>query len=277
VKHRFIGPRNVDRLYEHLSAMSPQECSERVRRGHEKAVRTLTLENIYEYIARLITTYASLFKYSVKSEDYRVVISRCGEDISWSDGYPRMIYNKGERIAGLVDEEQVMLPNVGREAHTYLTYIIDCYEHLPDYVMFCQGNFKDQAGDFPIESFVNPDYDFVAARFCNQRTWDPTTGRLLHVGSALDLLKQGRMRPARLTCLEWFQKVLDVRVGDSAVFSPGSIFCVSASKIRARPVQFYEKLRSFVSDHPEPEEAHYLERSWLYIFSDKNMKVLDLS
>jgi hypothetical protein len=85
------------------------------------------------------------------------------------------------------------------------------------------------------------------------------------------------MRPAELTCLEWFEKVLDVRVGDSAVFNPGGIFCVSANKIRIRPIEFYRKLREYVEDHPEPEEVHYLERSWLYIFSDKDTKVLNLS
>ncbi len=277
VQHKFIGPKNVDLLYEALSSMSCEECTEMARRGHEKVTRTLTLNNVYEYIARLITEYATLFRYSVPSQDYQLVIARHGEDISWSDGYPRVIYNKGEKIAGLANREQVMLPNVGREAHAYLTYIIETYDHLPDYVMFCQGNIKDHVGDIAIESFINPDYDFVAAKFCNVRTWDPTTGRLLHIGPALERLKQGKMRLARLTCLEWFEKVLDVRVGDSAVFSPGAIFCVSARKIRTRPISFYEMLRDYVGDHLEPEEVYYLERSWLYIFSDRDMKVLNLS
>jgi len=277
VKHKFAGSGNVDRLYEQLSKMSDEECEQMVRSGREKVVRTLTLENIYEYIARLITEYSSLFRYTVQSQDYHLVIARYDEDISWSNGYPRMIYNKGKEIPGLADDEQIMLPNVGRSAHTYLTYIIENYDCLPDYVMFCQGRIKDHLGNLSIESFINPDYDFIAAKFHNLRTWDPTTGRLLHVGPTLERLKQGKMRPAKLTCLEWFEKVLDVRVGDSAVFNPGAIFCVSANKIRTRSIEFYTKLREYVGDHPEPEEVHYLERSWLYIFSDKDMKVLNLS
>jgi len=257
--------------------MSYQDCSDMISRGHEKVTRTLTLDNVYEYIARLITEYATLFRYSVQRQDYRLVIARWDEDISWSNRYPRIIYNKGAKIPDLTEDEQVMLPDVGREAHAYLTYIIDNYYHLPDYVMFCQGNIKDHVGGLPIESFINPDYDFIAARFCNVRTWDPSNGRLVHNRPALERLSQGKMRAARLTCLEWFEKILDVRVGDSTVFSPGSVFCVSAPKIRVRPLEFYEKLREHVSDHPEPEEAHYLERSWLYIFSDKDMRVLNLN
>ncbi len=277
LQHRFTGPRNVDLLHEALSTMSDQECAEIARRGHEKVSQTLTLENIYEYIARLIREYSAIFRYSVQSQDYKMVIARHDEDISWSDGYPRVIYNKGSEIPGLADGEQITLPNVGGEAHTYLTYIIDNYDRLPDFVLFCRGEIKGEQGKPTIEDYVNPDYDYVAARFCNVRTWDPTTGRLLHTGRALERFKDGSMRPAELTCLEWFDKVLDVRVGDSTVYSPGSVFCVAAGKIRSRPIRFYEKLRDYVSDHPEPEETHYLERSWLYIFSDKDMKVLSLA
>ncbi len=277
VRHSFSGPRNVDLLYEALSTMSNEECAAMAKRGHEKVYQTLTLDNVYEYIARLIREYATLLRYPVQSQDYRMVIARFDEDISWSDGYPRVIYNKGEKIAGLTDEEQIVLPNVGRDAQTYLTYIIDNYDHLPEYVLFCRGNIRNHVGDLTIESFVNPDYDYVAARFCNVRTWDPTTGRLLHTGTALERFRDGRMRPAGMTCVEWFEKVLDVRVGDSAIYSPGSVFCVSAGKIRSHPIEWYAMLLDFVSDHPDPEESHYLERSWLYIFSDKDTKVLNLA
>lgn len=277
IQHRFMGPRNVDKLHETIAAMSEEECAAMVKCGHEKVAQTLTMENVYEYIARLIIEYGTLFRYTVQSQDYQLVIARSEEDISWSDQYPRVVYNRGDKIAWLAEDEQVMLQDVGREAYAYLTYIIDNYSSLPDYVMFCQGDVPEQLGELTVGGFINPDYDFVAARFCNARTWDPTTGRLLYTGSSLESVKRGKMRPASLTCLEWFEKVLDVRVGDSTVYSPGSIFCVSSSKIRTRPIEFYEKLRNYISDHPDPEEAHYLERSWLYIFSDKEMRVLNLT
>jgi hypothetical protein len=92
------------------------------------------------------------------------------------------------------------------------------------------------------------------------------------------MLNSGKMRPASLSYVEWFEKVLNAPLGEGTVYSPGAIFCVSSRNIRRRHVGFYKKLRSYLEGHANPEEGHYMERSWLYIFArGTDIKILDLS
>jgi hypothetical protein len=211
------------------------------------------------------------------SNRFLLVVARYNEDIAWTNGYPRLIFNKGPRIEGLADSEQIMLRNVGREAHTYLTYIIHHYDSLPERVFFCQGRIDDHLSNDTIEHFLNPAYDFVAGRLCFTKEWDSQTGRLRHYGRWLEMLNQGSLKAAALTYTEWFEKVLGISVGEGALYAPGAIFCVVSKNIRQHPRSFYRKLLSYLENHSNPEEAHYMERSWLYIFAQKGMKILDLS
>lgn len=73
--------------------------------------------------------------------DIFFVVSRYKEDFNWLKkiSYKYVLYNKGPSdIEKYFNYRQ--LPNVGREAHTYLTYIVDNYNSLPDYVGFLQGD-----------------------------------------------------------------------------------------------------------------------------------------
>lgn len=67
-----------------------------------------------------------------------IVISKYKEDITWSNQFTKsrlFIYDKSGEDNGYIN-----LPNIGREAHTYLTHIINNYDNLSDYVCFLQGN-----------------------------------------------------------------------------------------------------------------------------------------
>lgn len=56
------------------------------------------------------------------------VIARYNEDVSWVTG-DHFIVQKGEHIE-----------NKGREASSYLWWIVQNYHNLPDYIHFLQGN-----------------------------------------------------------------------------------------------------------------------------------------
>jgi len=73
---------------------------------------------------------------------YKIVVARCYENVDWLiyDSDNTIIYNKGDKL-DLPNE--VHLENVGREADTYLNYIIDNYYNLPDVVIFTQGKIFD--------------------------------------------------------------------------------------------------------------------------------------
>jgi hypothetical protein len=77
-----------------------------------------------------------------------VIISRYNEDISWvlniNPEIKIYLYNKGEYINY---KNQILLPNIGREAHTYLYHICSNYNNLSDFIFFFQGYPFDHTGD----------------------------------------------------------------------------------------------------------------------------------
>jgi hypothetical protein len=68
-----------------------------------------------------------------------LVVARYAEDLSWLNAVPppyRLhVYDKTYGIEGAIQ-----LPNVGREAHTYIHHVCAHYHKLPDYTVFCQGD-----------------------------------------------------------------------------------------------------------------------------------------
>lgn len=68
-----------------------------------------------------------------------VVIPHFEQDIRWVGDlkHPYIIYNKNPEKNHLFEFN---LPNVGYDAYAYITYIIDNYDNLPDYVCFAQDN-----------------------------------------------------------------------------------------------------------------------------------------
>jgi len=82
-----------------------------------------------------------------------IVVARFNEDIEWLHdkrlkNYEKFIYNKGKKVAG-----QIPLKNFGREAHTYLTHILNNYNSLQDDKVstFLQG-----------DPFPHINHDFIA-------------------------------------------------------------------------------------------------------------------
>jgi len=84
-----------------------------------------------------------------------IVIAKYKEDVRWSAGLDCVIYDKSKKKGTNV------LPNIGRESHTYLTWIIDNYDNLPNYAVLTQGNPFDHCKDFLNKlHIVKPYYDF---------------------------------------------------------------------------------------------------------------------
>ena len=85
--------------------------------------------------------------------EIKLVVSRYNESIDWFNSTPFnkfkiTCYNKGPKI----NQEQILdtnrieikeLPNVGRCDHTYLYYIVENYDNLPDITIFLPGSCLD--------------------------------------------------------------------------------------------------------------------------------------
>eukprot|EP00964_Phaeocystis_antarctica_P159505 scaffold130560_cov60-Phaeocystis_antarctica.AAC.1 len=93
-------------------------------------------------------------------QELQLVLVRHTEDISWSDPFAavRTVYEKpGKALpvsplappsatavgtvipAGAPEAASVVLPNVGREQHAYLTHIVRNYDFLADWTVFMHG------------------------------------------------------------------------------------------------------------------------------------------
>lgn len=75
-----------------------------------------------------------------------LVVARHTEDLAWLRRVPGefrvTVYNKGDKIPF-----SRPLPNIGREAHTYLHHLIERYETLADVTVLVQGHPFDHAPD----------------------------------------------------------------------------------------------------------------------------------
>lgn len=100
-----------------------------------------------------------------------LVISYYNEDLSWLDNVKceQIIYNKGQNKP---NRFHINLPNVGREAGTYLTHIITNYNDLNDINIFAQGNPFDHCHDIVERINSTCDVDNVTWLGSN---WGPVT------------------------------------------------------------------------------------------------------
>jgi hypothetical protein len=211
------------------------------------------------------------------TKENEIVIARYKEDISWSSVYKDIccIYNKGSKELEYQCENVVQLNNVGREAHTYLYHIINRWDYLATKTLFTQGNIIDHIGtDIDLNLFFNKKFDFIVKNASFIMDYDPKTGNLIHRGKWLSDMESGGMRKAKQSFVEWCKNVLEIDFkGGPVCYGPGATFSVTRELIHKKPVMFYKYLLSFLEDHINPEEGHYFERAWIYIFCDSYSKI----
>lgn len=148
------------------------------------------------------------------------VIARYDEDISWSDGLNRFVVQKG-----------VHLPNVGREASSWLWYIVENYDSLEGTYAFRQGN-----PEGPLHGTM----------------WTSTTDAdLQHY--------KFDSRP--------LAEFLDVEIPEVLHFVAGAQHDVDADVIRLRSKEWYEK--ALLAAHIQPQAPWMFERLWPYIWFGK--------
>lgn len=196
----------------------------------------------------------------------QLVIAKYKEDISWAknlDSWDVVIYSKDRSET---DSQCVSLPNLGREAHTYLFHILNNYEKLADVLVFAQGhpfdhspNFLNHLQNLPqnLTYFPLSIHDFLLDELGNPHlTGNPPTTYGLNFKQFFEHVL-GRPCPILMYC-----------VGNA-------LFAVSKERILAHPKEFYEKCLHTITCLESPTssrvdqnimEAHYFERLWHAIF-----------
>jgi hypothetical protein len=189
---------------------------------------------------------------------YNIVVARYNEDLSWiskldKKKYNVIIYNKGQDD---VSYPCIKMENMGRDAESFVRYIVTNYDNLPEYVAFVQGNPFAHCPEFMKKLATHDSESFfpLTEFFCLESVfgWYETLQKrpeqfpitYLHTTSA-DILKY-----------EAPKEVL--------VFGAGQQYIVHKNIIKRRDIDFYKYiLDKFPTEFLLP---WHIERLWLSIW-----------
>ncbi|BCS89010.1 DUF3431 domain-containing protein [Pseudodesulfovibrio sediminis] len=204
-----------------------------------------------------------------------VIIAKYREDVSWADalGYDYLVYDKCDTPLS----NAVQLENIGREAHTYFTHIIDNYDRLADMNVFLQGDpfdHIDDQGRASVDILQNMLRDVVERMvpFKGLAWFKLKCDRL---GNPHDLRKpenKGRWSGwgGDIPVGALFEKLFGQPMPEQIVSrAPTGNFCVTGERIRTRPRAFYEYCLRLILADPDDEmnTGHAFERLWQHIFN----------
>ena len=185
----------------------------------------------------------------------KFIVARYNEDISWTNQYENVIiYNKGNPL-GLPNEK--ILPNVGREGHTYYTHIVRNYDNLDDFNVFLQGNPYDHSPnlDNSIKRRRNLPLEWLSKKVLFST-----------------LTYEFRRRPQCVNIFKSYFTIFgEIPKKQSIEYGSGAQFIVSKESILSRPVSFYQKIVDLLSYDINPLEGHDVERFHKLIFCNKNI------
>lgn len=180
--------------------------------------------------------------------ELELVIAKYNEDVSWLGEFNSLasvVYDKSGGMA------QNPLPNVGREAHTYLHHIVTNYDRLAEVTVFLQGDPHDHVPNL------------------HDKVWSIERGVGFRDLSDHILVENACGEPVQpgLRVKELYEALFDAPGPDYFVCHSAACFAVSRDNILSRPRSFYEKARDLVVHRKlGPWE---IERLWQYIFQAK--------
>lgn len=186
-----------------------------------------------------------------------IVVARYKENLDWVKKVPSFfnvkIYNKYEG--------ENLLPNVGRESHTYLHHIVKNYDNLPEFTVFVQGNPLEHSKDFfnlLNKKEILDSHNFYVGLSDGLITCDEN-GRP-HCGK--DHLPMGKL-------FEW---IFNEPSPEVFICNSAGQFRVTRDLIRSVPKNIYERALLSVSYDINPIEGFCMERMWLTMFGHRDKR-----
>ena len=236
---------------------------------------------MYDCIHRLYTFFK---QYNILPDNVQIVVSRYNEDIShWFilKDYV-IIYNKGD-INTIPEDLRTIyniihIPNVGRESHTYLYHITQNYDNngLKNITLFIQCDFNDHISEifdlykyFIYSNNSNSKISKMVIHLKNNNTCcNNMWGNMIHQQKYIDQIKAGDLILSKYNFGSWWVRYISniLPLKKDFRWGPCGIFSVSKPTILKKPKEYYMNILDSISYCKNPEEGHYCERSWYYIF-----------
>lgn len=205
----------------------------------------------------------------------KIIVARYNENIEWINPLKHycIFINKGEPLN---IENEFCIENVGRESHSYLWYIINNYENLPDIVAFIQGNIEDhiemnnitymqsiikQAGVYG-KSMPTAIHDYITNPSMNGElgpVWNYKNGNWYYPSHQY-------LNGHPMIFYDWFTQHVKPVYPNPMYFYMNGIFAVKKELILRNTKEFYINLIKQVDHNIGPGEGNFLERSWFHIF-----------
>lgn len=199
---------------------------------------------------------------------FQIVVARYNENIKWLLPYKdiTIVYNKGNDDNILLNNfNTVKLNNYGRESHTYLYHIINNYDNLAEKTIFFQGKIDDHK-ILDIEDYFG--INEYIGHFDNLKI-DKLKKKIEHYGKWKTDYTNGNMKICNYTPYEWLTKIIGLDINSEFTKVVwGANFSVSKNIILSKPKIFYENIIRHLELDKNPEEGHFLERSWYLIFNN---------
>lgn len=181
----------------------------------------------------------------LRRPERQMVVARYKEETSWLDYFSDwnpVVYDKGNPGA------KNPLPNIGREAHTYLHHILENYDRLAELTVFLQGNPFEHAPDL-YETLYGLD-DNVGFRDLSDAVLAETA--------------DGNPFQPGLKLARGYRELFEEDPPEFFLCRASACFAVHREVIQSRPRAFYERLmRSVLDNH---RGAWWIERHWHRVF-----------
>lgn len=202
-----------------------------------------------------------------------IVVARYREDLAWLAPVARdvVVYNKCaedndvDLLPGCA--ERYNIRNVGRDAHTHLTYILDHWDALPPFVVFIQGRLDDCV----VDGLWNGEKDLHSLLTSRDDVWRGARAFAgTHYAAGIEAFRihayQGiPLEDAGMNCGEFWRKHMPDEPFPQRCFW---MLLAGASReaIRGVPRSTYESLLLAVSNSKDPEAVHFIERILCGVF-----------
>lgn len=189
-----------------------------------------------------------------------LVVARYNEDLSWLEKFQDKnvyIYNKGNDEI----QDSIKLPNIGREAHTYLTHIINNYDKLDDITIFSQGN-PDHASD--IAEFNMSD-NFTGYKTFVEYYGNMVNGEIISRKHQPGSYWMGFGQKSQITPSLVYKFLYGEDIPECWV-AVCAIFAVDKESILKHPKEKYEQLYALFQRPDSVWMAYVLEYSWTLMF-----------
>ena len=278
--------------------------------------------NMDQAIKNSLDYYEEHFKN--KEKKITLIISRYKENIDWIEMIKRsrliekiLVFNKGPDDIYFNESkiDIINVENIGREGGTYLDYIINNYDNLPDNLVFTQANpfdhnenfldfFKDESiklyidkdilnltthykisKNIPPQSFVRYNNSYNVSNLKSVKYFISSSNYQVIGHSAfndnvvpnfLNPLKKHYTQDGNIT--KYICQLIDIEEPKNIIpFCFSACFFVKSKQIVRHSKEIYIKLREYLYNGNDQggNEGYHLERLWYYLLTGESYYTLN--